>query len=361
MERIFNFSAGPATLPVEVLEEASEGLKNYQKSGMGVIEMSHRSKQIDHLREESEDLVKRILNLGDEFEVLFLQGGASLQFTMVPMNFLTAQDGADYVITGSWSKKALKEAKLLNENIKVVWSSEESNFNRIPHWAELETSRESRYIHITSNNTIFGTQFQEYPAQFPVPIVADMSSDMLCKPFNPGPFGLIYAGAQKNLGPAGVVLVIVRKDFLEQASAKIPSMLQYKIHAENSSMYNTPPVFGMYVMNLVMKWIENNGGLDEMERRNRDKAQLLYDVIDHSEFYIGHAEHESRSIMNATWNLANKNLEKQFLEESQKANLDGLKGHRSVGGFRASIYNAMPLEGCKTLAEFMRDFAQKNG
>jgi phosphoserine aminotransferase len=327
---------------------------------MGVIEMSHRSKPIDQMRQETEDLVKELMGLDDNYHVLFLQGGASQQFFMVPMNLIPEGKGADYITTGSWSQKAIKEAKLLNDNIHIAYSGEEGNFGQIPQQNQLSIRHDAAYLHLTSNNTIFGTQFLEFPDS-PIPLVADMSSDILSHTFDPKPFGLIYAGAQKNLGPAGVTLVIVRKDMLEHEKKKTPTLLKYSTHVEKQSMYNTPPVFGIHIMNLVLKWLKEQGGVATMERRNRNKADLLYRVIDDNDFYIGHASKDSRSLMNVTWNLADKSLEDKFLTEAKGLKLEGLKGHRSVGGFRASIYNAMPPEGCQVLAEFMSEFAQKNG
>lgn len=360
MNRIYNFSAGPAILPVEVLQQASQDIMDFQNKGMGVIEMSHRSKPIDHMRQETEDLVKKLMGLDDNYHVLFLQGGASQQFFMVPMNLIPQGKGADYLITGSWSQKAIKEAQLFNDKIRIVYSSEEQNFNHIPAEQELDIDNKAAYLHITSNNTIFGTQFLDFPKS-PVPIVADMSSDILSHTFDPSPFGLIYAGAQKNLGPAGITLVVVRQDMLEHEKKETPTLLKYSTHAAKNSMYNTPPVFGLHVMNLVLKWLEDQGGVTAIEQRNRDKANLLYQVIDNNDFYIGHADRNSRSLMNVTWNLTDKSLEEKFLSEAKELKLEGLKGHRSVGGFRASIYNAMPKEGCQVLAEFMTEFARTNG
>jgi len=360
MERIFNFSAGPATIPLTVLKEAQAELLNYKNSGMSVIEMSHRTKPYEAINVEAEANMKELLGLGDDYRVLFLQGGASLQFSMVPMNFLREGRTADYILTGAWSEKALKEAKLFGAT-HVAATTAEGNYRRIPSMEEIQLSENPAYVHITSNNTIFGTQWQEFPSFANIPLMADMSSDILCKPFDATKFALIYAGAQKNLGPAGVTVVIMRKDLLEGLPTAIPTLLRYDIHAKNNSMYNTPPTFSVYMLNLVLRWIKDQGGLPAMERNNRKKAALIYDTIDQSKgFYQGHADKDSRSLMNVTFRIANNDLESIFAVEAAKAGLDGLKGHRSVGGLRASIYNAMPNEGCQALREFMIEFQKRN-
>lgn len=360
MERIFNFSAGPATLPLEVLQEAQAELLNYKGSGMSVIEMSHRTKPYEAINAEAEANMKELLGLGDDYRVLFLQGGASLQFAMVPMNLLREGYTADYILTGAWAEKALQEAKLFG-NTHVAATTEDGNYRRIPKAEEISLSENPAYVHITSNNTIFGTQWQQFPSFGNVPLIADMSSDILCKPFDATKFALIYAGAQKNLGPAGVTVVIIRKDLLEGIPKTLPTLLRYDIHAKNDSLYNTPPTFPVYMVNLVLRWIKSRGGLAAMEQFNQEKAALIYDTIDQSNgFYQGHADKDSRSLMNITFRIANNDLEGVFAVEAAKAGLDGLKGHRSVGGLRASIYNAMPKEGCQALRQFMIDFQKRN-
>ncbi|MZP28940.1 3-phosphoserine/phosphohydroxythreonine transaminase [Heliobacterium undosum] len=361
MERVFNFNAGPATLPLAVLEEAQREMLNYKGTGMSVMEISHRSKEYEAINNEAEANMKELLGLGDNYRVLFLQGGASTQFAMVPMSFLGAGQTADYILTGSWSEKALKEAQKFGQT-HVAATTQEGNYVRIPKADEIQLSEAPAYIHLTSNNTIFGTQWQSFPDFGDIPLIADMSSDILCKPFDANKFALIYAGAQKNLGPSGVTVVIIRQDMIEKASTKLPSMLRYDIHAKNNSLYNTPPSFSVYMVNLVLRWLKAQGGLAAMEKQNVEKAALIYDVIDGSNgYYKGHADKDSRSTMNITFRLPNEDLEKAFASEATKAGLIGLKGHRSVGGMRASTYNALPREGCQALADFMKAFMQKNG
>ncbi len=357
--RVFNFNPGPATLPLSVLQTVQEELLDYRGEGMSIMEMSHRSKTFGALVQEAEERIKRIMGFSDDYQVLFLQGGATAQFAAIPLNL--SQDGktAEYINTGSWAKKAIAEAKKLNKPYRVIASSEDDNFTYIP--TDFTIGSDAAYVHITSNNTIFGTQWQEYPDTGDVPLIADMSSDFYCRRFDPNQFALIYAGAQKNAGPSGVTIVIIRKDLLERSPEDIPTILNYRIFAEKNSLYNTPNTFGIYVVNLVMKWIEDQGGIDAIEKVNRQKAQLLYDALDASEFYRPHARKDSRSLMNVTWRLPSEELEKKFVEEAAANDLVGLKGHRSVGGIRASIYNAMPLEGVQRLVEFMKDFEQKNG
>lgn len=360
-KRVFNFNAGPAALPLEVLKEAQAELLNFEQTGMSILEISHRSKAYEAVNAEAEANLKELLGLGDNYRVLFLQGGASTQFAMIPMNFLPEGRTADYILTGSWSEKALKEAKLLG-NTHIAGTTAEGNYKRIPTMDEIKLSDNPAYVHITSNNTIFGTQWQQLPKFDGVPLIADMSSDILNKPFNAEDFALIYAGAQKNLGPSGVTVVIIRNDLLENNPKTIPSMLRYETHAKNSSMYNTPPVFSVYILNLVLRWVKAQGGLTAMGKRNAEKAALVYDTIDQSNgFYRGHAEAGSRSLMNVTFRLPNEDLEKTFVKEAEQAGLIGLKGHRSVGGLRASIYNAMPKERCAALRDFMLEFQRKNG
>jgi len=360
MERIFNFNAGPATLPLVVLEEAQSELLNFKGTGMSIMENSHRTKEYEAINSEAEALVKELLDVPENYRVLFLQGGASTQFAAVPMNLVSAEGHADYILTGAWAEKAYKEAsKFVKTN--VIASTQDENFNRIPTIEEIKVSDGPAYVHLCSNNTIFGTQWQSFPDFGGVPLVADMSSDILSRRFDVSKFALIYAGAQKNLGPAGVTVVIIRKDLLENISGKIPTMLRYDIHAKNDSLYNTPPSFSVYMVNLVLRWLKNNGGLVAAEKRNAEKAALIYDTIDNSEgYYRGHAVKDSRSLMNITFRLPSEELEKKFAAEATAQGMVGLKGHRSVGGLRASVYNAMSIEGCKALAEFMKAFQSKN-
>ncbi len=360
-DRIHNFNPGPAALPLPVLEEIQASFLNYRGCGMSIVEMSHRSKEFEAILAEAIQRLKRLLKLDDRFHVLFLQGGATLQFAMIPMNFLADGRSADYVNTGTWSTNAIKEARVLNKPIKIVASSEDRQFTYIP--GSIAFNRDAVYAHITSNNTIRGTQWAGFPDTAGVPLVADMSSDFLSRPFDARPFGLIYAGAQKNLGPAGVTVVIVREDMLKLVPENLPVMLRYTTYSAKNSLYNTPPAFAIYAVQLVLKWIEETvGGLDKMAAVNRAKAERLYGCIDASAgFYRGTAEPASRSQMNATFRLANEDLEKRFLDEAAKNGLGGLKGHRSVGGCRASLYNAVSLETVETLVAFMTSFAKRNG
>lgn len=359
--RIWNFNPGPATLPLPVLEKAKLELPDYGGTGMAVMELSHRSKEYSAIHEQCGQLMVKIFGIPDNFKVLFLQGGASLQFAMIPMNLLKHGSSADYIVTGSWSKKALKEAKIQGA-ANVAASSEESNFNRVPKQNELKLDPNAAYCHITSNNTIAGTQYHNFPATGNVPLVADMSSDILSRKIQFDQFGLIYAGAQKNLGPSGVTVVIIRKDLIESGREDIPIILQYRTHAEKDSLYNTPPTYSIYLVKLVLEWVKSMGGLSAVENRNREKADMLYHLIDSNpDFFKGAAEKESRSLMNVTLRLPSEDLEAQFISEAKKAGFGGLKGHRSVGGIRVSIYNALEPEGVKQLTDFMKDFAQKNG
>jgi phosphoserine aminotransferase len=360
-ERIYNFSAGPATLPVEVLQQVQAELINYNNKGMSILEMSHRTKPYEAINAEAESNMKELLGIGDEYRVLFLQGGASLQFSMVPMNFLPAGRTADYILTGAWAEKALQEAKLLG-NTHVAATTAEGNYRRIPKLEEIALSDSPAYVHITSNNTIFGTQWQQFPDFGDVPLMADMSSDILSRPFDASKFALIYAGAQKNLGPAGVTVVVIRKDLLENNPKTVPTMLRYDTHAKNDSLYNTPSSFAVYMVNLVLRWLKEKGGLTGIAEHNQEKAQLIYGTIDQSGgFYKGHADKDSRSLMNITFRIANPDLEGLFATEAAKVGLDGLKGHRSVGGLRASVYNAMSKEGCQALKDFMLNFQKQHG
>jgi len=325
------------------------------------MEMSHRSKEYEDVHNNAINLLKELLSIPEDYEVLFLQGGASLQFAMIPMNFLGAGQKAGYVMTGSWSEKAIAEAKLFGETYEAA-SSKEDNYRRIPGFDEIKYEPASAYLHITSNNTIFGTQWPSFPDTGNIPLIADMSSDILSRPFDVSKFSLIYAGAQKNLGPSGVTVVILSKELLERADKKAPTMLRYDIHAKNNSLYNTPPTFGIYMLGLVLSWAKENGGIDGIYKRNREKAALIYEAIDNSGgFYRGHARPDSRSLMNVTFTLADEGLEKKFLAEAKKEGFVGLAGHRSVGGCRASIYNAVPYDSCLALKDLMVAFRKANG
>jgi len=359
-QRAYNFNAGPSALPQEVLEKAQQQLVDFRDSGMSIMEMSHRSAIFDEVHNEAIALLKKLYAIPENYEVLFLQGGASLQFTMVPMNFLSTDQKASYVLSGSWSEKAFKEAKFFGTPVEAA-STKENQYRHIPAPADIQFNEDDAYVHITSNNTIYGTQWKDYPNTGNVPLVADMSSDILSKPIDIQKFGLIYAGAQKNLGPSGVTVVIIRKDLLEKANKNIPTMLKYTTHADSNSLYNTPPTFGIYMLGEVLKWVDSNGGVAAVEKHNELKAKVIYDAIDNSNgFYKGHATPESRSLMNITFRVADEELEKQFLAEAKAAGFVGLNGHRSVGGCRASTYNAVPLEACEALRDFMVDFQQKH-
>ena len=358
--RIHNFSAGPAVLPVDVLEQVQRDLLSLPGVGMSVLEISHRSAAFDEILEGCEADLRRLAAIPDGYHVLFLQGGASLQFSMVPMNLLAPGGSADYIVTGVWSQKAVKEAKRVGA-IKTAASTEADNFNRVPKQQELKLDPGAAYVHYTTNNTIYGTQFTYTPDTASVPLVADASSDIFSRPIDVEKYGLIYAGAQKNLAPAGVTLVIIRDDLMKRTPTALPTMLQYAVHGENKSLYNTPPVFPIYVMRLVLRWLIDGGGLQSIERVNVRKADKLYAEIDRSGFYRGHAQKDSRSRMNVTFRLPNEELENKFVKESTAAGLDGLKGHRSVGGLRASIYNAFPEAGVDALVQFMQEFERRNG
>lgn len=357
-ERIYNFSAGPAILPYEVLEQAAKDIVNFNNRGIGLIEMSHRSKDFIAVVDECETLLRKLMGVPAHYRVLFLQGGASTQFAMVPMNLLGPGKSATYLNTGTWSKKAIKEARLFGA-IDVAYSSEDTVFDRVPLPDEYQATAEAEYLYFVSNNTIYGTQFHQFP-ETDADLVCDMSSDILSRQIDVSRFGIIFAGAQKNMGPAGCAVVIIRDDLLDRAPDNVPTMLRYKTHADKGSMFNTPPCFAIYTIGLVLKWLQGLGGLPAMEKRNRDKAELLYEAIDNSDFYKGHAKFESRSLMNITFNLPNPELEAQFIQEAAAQSLDGLKGHRSVGGCRASIYNAFPQEGVEKLVQFMAAFEKAN-
>jgi phosphoserine aminotransferase len=361
-ERVFNFSPGPATLPLPVLQEVQQNLLALPGVGASVLEISHRSKTFEEMIAQAEANIRALLSLPEEYHVLFLQGGASLQFSQVPMSFLRGTGrSADYIVTGSWAKRALAEAQR-EGSVRIVWDGKADNYSRVPKHGEYEIDPNAAYVHFTSNETIQGVQFPAEPEAGDVPLVCDASSDFLSRPIDVKRYGLIYAGAQKNVGPAGVTIVIIRQDMLEQVPDDLPTMLNYTVHVEHRSLYNTPAVFAVYVVMLVTRWLlENIGGLEQMHAINQQKAQLLYEAIDRSEgFYRGHAQPDSRSLMNATWRLPSEELEVQFVKEAKEAGLHELKGHRSVGGIRASMYNAMPIEGVRTLVEFMEHFRQKH-
>jgi phosphoserine aminotransferase len=362
LKRVHNFGAGPAVLPLPVLERVQAELLDYAGTGMSVMELSHRSPAFEGIIQRAEADLRALLGLGADHAVLFLQGGASLQFATVPANLRPASASADYVLSGHWSKAALKEAQKSGRT-RVAGSSESSAFDRVPAQEELDLDPEAAYLHFTSNNTIYGTQWAIDPEPAAgVPLVCDASSDVLSRPIDVSRYGLLYAGAQKNLGPAGVTLVIVRRALLERTPGGLPALLDYRLMAENKSLYNTPPTFAIYVVGLVLQWVAGLGGLSEIAKRNEAKAALLYDAIDGSGgFYRGHAQAASRSRMNVTFRLPSPELEQAFLKEAPAEGLDGLKGHRSVGGLRASIYNACPPESVRALATFMREFQRRRG
>lgn len=359
--KIYNFSAGPAVLPTEVLEKAQNELLSLDGIEMSVMEISHRSKHFEAILSSAVSGIRELLSVPDNYKILFLQGGASLQFSMIPLNFLGKQEAADYVVTGTWGKKAVKEAKRCG-TVNTIFSTADTNFKSVPTQDELSFSQNANYVHYTSNETIEGVEFKYDLDGRGIPVVCDASSNILSKPLDVEKHALIYAGAQKNIGPSGVTLVIIRDDLIKRVPENQHSMLDYRAIAENNSMLNTPNTWGIYIINLVCEHLRGHGGLAQMEKKNKEKAQLLYGAIDASDgFYQGHAEKEARSLMNVTFRLPSEELEKQFVDEATAQNLDGLKGHRSVGGIRASIYNAFPKEGVEALVDFMKDFAQKNG
>ena len=359
-ERIFNFSAGPAVLPVPVLDEAQRDMLSLPGVGMSVMEISHRSKTFDEIIGKAETGLRELLGIPSNYHVLFLQGGASLQFSMIPMNFLPADGSADYVLTGSWGKKALKEAKKAG-SVNVAATMADGGFTRVPSDEEMSLNPHAAYVHITSNETIEGVEWKRDPNAGNVPVVADASSNILSRAIDVDKYGLIYAGAQKNMGPSGVTLVILRDDLLQRVPENLPTMLDFRVHVENKSLYNTPNTWGIYILSLVCKWLQDQGGLAAMEGLNEAKAQLIYNAIDATDFYRGHADIDCRSNMNVTFRLPAEELEKKFVSEATALGLDGLKGHRSVGGIRASIYNAFPRAGVEALVSFMKDFERRNG
>ncbi len=359
MSRVYNFSAGPAILPVAVLEKAQNELTDYHGTGMSVMEMSHRSSSFNDIIESAENDLRSLMRIPDHYKVLFLQGGASTQFAMVPLNLMSKHKKADYINTGSWSQKAIEEAQQYG-TVNVLASSEDKNFSYIPSLKTLEFTPDSDYIHITTNNTIYGTLFPELPEAGNIPLIADMSSNILSQEYDITKFGLIYAGAQKNIGPAGVTIVIIREDLIGHATDFTPRMLNYQTHSESNSMYNTPPCYPIYMAGLVFKWLLENGGIIAMEKKNREKASLLYDFLDRSSMFKGTVEKDSRSLMNIPFVTGNDALDSLFIKEAEANNLKTLKGHRTVGGMRASIYNAMPIEGVEALITFMKHFEEIN-
>jgi len=359
-KRIYNLSAGPAILPEEVLLEAQKDFYSYKGSGMSIMEMSHRGKIFDGVIKEADADLRKLLGIDDNFTILFLQGGATLQFSMVPLNLMPPKNKADYIVTGAWAEKSVKEAKRVGA-VNIAATTKPDNHSRIPKQSELKLDPDASYVHFTSNNTIFGTQFRTEPETGNVPLVCDASSDFLHKKLDMNKYGVIYAGAQKNIGPAGLTVVIVRKDLLERSSDTLHTYMNYKVHADNETMYNTPSTFGIYIAGLVFKWLLNMGGLDEMYKRNVEKAGILYNAIDSSDgFFKGTTSKEDRSLMNVTYRLPNEQLEEKFIKESSAKGFSGLKGHRSVGGIRASIYNAFPKQGVEALVDFMNEFKKNN-
>jgi len=356
MSRLFNFSAGPAMLPAAVLAKAQEEILDWNGCGMSVMEMSHRGKQFMSIAEKTEADLRQLMSIPDNYKVLFLQGGASSQFAMIPMNLATHKKQADYINTGAWSKKAIAEAKRYCD-VNVVWTGEKGNFSTAPESSELSFNPDAAYVHYTPNETIGGVEFSYIPDCGDVPLVADMSSTILSRPIDVSRFGIIYAGAQKNIGPAGLTLVIIREDLIAETQESTPSMFKYAIHADNDSMYNTPPTYGMYLAGLVFEWLLNKGGLSAMAEINQRKAMKLYNAIDESDFYTSPVELKSRSWMNVPFTLADADQDPAFIKQAAEKGLATLKGHRSVGGMRASIYNAMPEEGVDALVDFMNEFA----
>ena len=356
MNRVYNFSSGPAQLPYDVLVKAQAELLDYNSTGMSVMEMSHRSAAYKEIIENAEKNLRKLYNISDEYAVLFLQGGASLQFAMIPMNF-NKIGSADYIDSGYWSAKAIKEAKKFT-NVRVVCSTKEENYNRLPDFNGINF--EGDYVYMTSNNTIYGTEFKKYPHTGNVPLIADMSSDILSRKIDVNNFGMIFAGAQKNIGPSGLCVAIVKKDLIGTASESTPIMLDYKTHSENGSMYNTPPTYGIYIAGLVFEWLLAQGGVEAIEKINIEKAALVYDFIDNSTFYSNTIPAEDRSLMNVVFKTPDADLDKKFAKDAASKGLISLGGHRAVGGLRASIYNAMPIEGVRALVEFMKNFEAEN-
>ena len=359
MARVYNFSAGPAVLPEEVLQEAADEMLDYRGTGMSVMEMSHRSKAYDTIIKEAEADLRELMNIPDNYKVLFLQGGASQQFAMIPMNLMKNRV-ADYIVTGQWAKKAYQEASLYGKANKIA-SSEDKTFSYIPDCSDLPISEDADYVYICENNTIYGTKFKTLPNTKGKPLVADVSSCFLSEPVDVTKYGVIYGGVQKNIGPAGVVIVIIREDLItEDVLPGTPTMLRYKIHADADCLYNTPPAYGIYICGKVFKWLKKMGGLEAMKERNEKKAKILYDYLDESKLFKGTVRKEDRSLMNVPFITGNEELDAKFVKEAKEAGFENLKGHRTVGGMRASIYNAMPIEGVEKLVEFMKKFEAEN-
>lgn len=358
MKRVFNFSAGPAILPESVLKEAQEELLNYNNTGMSVMEISHRTKPFEEILDNAISDLRSIMNIPDNYKVIFVQGGASLQFACVPLNLMKNKK-ADYIVTGQFAEKAYKEAKMYGD-IKVLASSKEDNFTYIPDCENLDVRDDADYVYICENNTIYGTKFPKLPNTKGKPLVSDQSSCFLSEPIDVSKYGVIYAGVQKNVGPAGLVVMIIREDLIyDNFEFVLPTMLKWKTQVDNNSLYNTPNCYSIYICGKVFKWIKENGGLEAMKKRNEEKAKILYDYLDSTDFYIAHARKDSRSIMNVTFKTKSPELDAKFVEEAKEYNIVSIKGHRSVGGMRASIYNAMPKEGVETLVKFMKEFEQK--
>lgn len=360
MARKYNFNPGPATLPLEVLEKLEGNVVEFNGAGMSILEMSHRSPEYSAVHANVKEQLYSLFEVPENFDILLLGGGATLQFGMIPMNYLSEGKTADYIITGTWAKKAYNDAKLFG-NVNIAATSESSNFSRVPRQDELDLTSDAVYVHLTSNNTIAGTQWRTFPDTGTVPIFADMSSDILSRKIDFNKFGIIYSGAQKNLGPSGVTVIIIRKDFLEAGKEGLPAYLSYKTHAAKDSLYNTPPVFAIYILHLVLEWVEKQGGLIQIEKNNEKKGEILYGTMDDdSDFFRGAAEKDSRSMMNVTMRLPSEELEKTFISEAAEAGFHGLKGHRSVGGIRVSMYNAMSIQGIEKLIDFMKAFRKKH-
>ncbi|MCE5323155.1 3-phosphoserine/phosphohydroxythreonine transaminase [bacterium] len=360
MARVYNFNAGPAALPLPVLEKAQSELLDIASSGMSVMEMSHRSKEFKEIIEAAEAGVRKLMGVSDDYAVLFLQGGASLQFAMIPMNLRAPGKSADYIDTGSWASKAIKEAKVGDGACSVVWSGKEESYMRAPKPEELKFSSGAEYVHICSNETIGGIRYPVFP-KTEAPLIADMSSEIMSRAIDVNQFGMIYAGAQKNIGPSGLALVIIRRDLIERTPDSVPIFLRYKTHAEGGSLYNTPNTWGIYIVKLITDWVASIGGIAALQKINEQKAAKLYTLLDSSNFWTAPADKASRSIMNVVWRLPSEELEEKFVGEAKKAGMIGLKGHRSVGGIRASIYNAVPMEAVDALVSFMKDFESANG
>ncbi len=359
MSRVYNFSAGPAVLPEEVLKEAAEEMMDYKGTGMSVMEMSHRSKAYQEIIDEAEKDLRDLMNIPDNYKVLFLQGGASTQFAMIPMNFMKNKV-ADYIVTGQWAKKAYQEAQKFGKANKIA-TSEDKTFSYIPDCSDLPISEDADYVYICENNTIYGTKFKTLPNTKGKTLISDVSSCFLSEPIDVTKYGMVYGGVQKNIGPAGVVIAIIREDLIPQEDLPgVPTMLQYKIHADNGSMYNTPPCYGIYICGKVFKWLKKMGGLEAMKKHNEEKAKILYDFLDESKLFKGTVVKEDRSLMNVPFVTGNEELDAKFVKEAKEAGFENLKGHRTVGGMRASIYNAMPIEGVKALVEFMKKFEEEN-